>query len=104
MKYKDYKITKKQESYQVTKGYQLYYDKDDLYQVTEYRDIYLVNGPGFRNRKFYKLDEAKRAINVRQRKIDTSFSDLKRDIREAKKKIKSLELQIKRKERWMAGY
>jgi len=102
MKYKDCEISKHKESYQhIVKQI---YDKmgEGTYSMRS-RAFYLVTGTGFRKRRFDSLKEAKRAVNVRQRKIDTDFKILKRDIRDMKAKIKLIENSIKLKYAWMIG-
>ena len=94
MKYKDCTIKREMERSITWSRYGSY---------REHIKHYVVNGPGFRNRKFDNLREAKMAINIIQRKIDSDFAYMKRDISTDKKLIKVLQASINKKEKYMRG-
>ena len=104
MKYKDCEIKIEEEQYDHT-SYGIYHSRNvpNCWTTTETRETFIVNGPGFRNRNFSSIENAKKAINVRQRKIDTDFKRFRKDISEAKKKIKIQENKINSLEKWMRG-
>jgi len=77
--------------------------KDCFIRTNPYDKDYVVTGDGFNAYSFNSLKEAKCAINIRQRKIDTDFKFIKSEIKDLKKRIKLAQDLINKKEKWMLG-
>ncbi|GAF79588.1 unnamed protein product [marine sediment metagenome] len=90
MIYTGYKITIDSEE----RPYRTWQGHNDYTHHVEAISIYLVKGPGIRNRKFYKLKDAKQAIRKQKRKGTETYETAKDEVAELKMLKKKLNKEL----------
>jgi len=103
MNFRKHKIEKLDVNVWVTKGYGMYYSREDLYQQKEVVTKYQIKGP-LVNKTVDTLDEARRKIRIAYRNKDGEFKRLRKQIKAKEKQIKKLQKDIDRIDDYIYGY